>query len=67
MGFEIAYALLRGKKVIAYCSAERGERTSALIRGISWPVVKFITYFSPVELLEKLKRVLAEEDAGNSS
>jgi len=65
VGFEIAYALLKGKKVIAYCSAERVEKTSALIRGISWPIFKFITYSSPVELLEKLKRVLTEEEAGN--
>ena len=42
VGFEIAYALLKGKKVIAFCREDRFNKTSALIRGITWKNFKFI-------------------------
>ncbi|RLF04873.1 MAG: nucleoside 2-deoxyribosyltransferase [Thermoprotei archaeon] len=58
VGFEIAYSLLRGKPVIALCEEDRLERTSALIRGITHPGFKLLTYRSPEEAAEKLMREL---------
>ena len=62
VGFEIAYALLRGKRVIAYCSSERYEKTSALVRGISWQSFRLIAYNSETELLKRLEGLLGGED-----
>jgi len=44
VGFEIAYALLKGKRVIALCEEARLSRTSALIRGIQHPNFKLLVY-----------------------
>ena len=61
VGFEIAYCLMLGKPVIALCSRERLEKTSALIRGISLPNFRLIAYIDPVDgiesLLEELKSI----------
>ena len=54
VGFEIAYALLRGKKVVALCEEERLEKTSALIRGIKQPNFKLIVYRNSEEATRKL-------------
>jgi len=59
VGFEIAYALLRGKRVVALCEEGRLRETSALIRGIRDPNFKLITYRTAEEaaarLLEELR------------
>lgn len=52
--FEIAYTLLKGKPVIAFCREDRLEKTSALIRGIRWNNLKLIVYRNVRELLEVL-------------
>ncbi len=54
VGFEIAYTLLKGKPVIAFCREDRLEKTSALIRGIKWSNFKLIVYRDVRELLEVL-------------
>ncbi len=58
VGFEIAYSLLRGKPVLALCEEGRLERTSALIRGITHPGFRLLTYRTPEEAVEKLLREL---------
>jgi len=54
VGFEIAYALLQGKKVLALCRVDRLEKTSALIRGISWKGYKLLVYNSAEEAVSKI-------------
>jgi len=54
VGFEIAYALLRGKPVIALCRRDRLEKTSALIRGIHGLRFKIIPYSTASEAVELL-------------
>ncbi len=62
VGFEIAYTLLKGKPVIAFCREDRLEKTSALIRGIRWSNFKLIVYRDVHELLEildsEIKKIL---------
>ncbi|MCD6357425.1 MAG: nucleoside 2-deoxyribosyltransferase [Thermoproteales archaeon] len=58
VGFEIAYSLLRGKPVLALCEEGRLERASALIRGITHPGFRLLTYRTPEEAVEKLLREL---------
>lgn len=58
VGFEIAYGLLKGKRVIAMCEEERVDSTSALIRGIKNPCFKLIVYSSSDDAVEKLKAEL---------
>lgn len=55
VGFEIAYALLMNKLVIAFCRKDRVEKTSALIRGISWKNFRFIEYDTVESLLNTIK------------
>ena len=55
VGFEIAYALVKGKPVIAYCKRGRLEKTSALIRGISWEGFELLVYSELRELLTALE------------
>ena len=66
VGFEIAYALLKGKKVIALCEESRLSRTSALIRGIQHPNFRLLAYRDPKDLEAKLalelERLAAELD-----
>ncbi|RLE92597.1 MAG: hypothetical protein DRN04_09765 [Thermoprotei archaeon] len=59
VGFEIAYALLKGKKVIAYCREDRLDKTSALIRGITWSNFILIAYRNVDELLAEIAKVLS--------
>ena len=58
VGFEIAYALLKLKPVIGICRSERVEKTSALIRGISWKNFYFVTYDTPRDAVEKIKKLI---------
>lgn len=58
VGFEIAYALLKGKKVYALCEEERFSRTSALIRGIQHPNFKLLVYRDAEDAKAKLAREL---------
>lgn len=66
VGFEIAYALLKGKRVIALCEESRLSRTSALIRGIQHPNFRLLAYRDPKDLEAKLalelERLAAELD-----
>jgi len=61
VGFEVAYALLKGKRVYAICRSDRYERTSALIRGIRWSNFKLITYSSPEEAVDKLMEAIQSD------
>ncbi|MEM0119471.1 MAG: nucleoside 2-deoxyribosyltransferase [Thermofilaceae archaeon] len=54
VGFEIAYALLKGKRVIALCLESRLAETSALIRGIRSPNFKFVNYSGIEDAIGKL-------------
>ena len=54
VGFEIAYALLNGKPVIALCRRDRVENKSALIRGIIDQKFRLITYENPKEAAGRL-------------
>ncbi len=58
VGFEIAYALIKGKPVIAYCRRDRLEKTSALIRGISWEGFELLVYSELRDLLTALEEEL---------
>jgi nucleoside 2-deoxyribosyltransferase len=58
VGFEIAYALLKGKRVIALCEEGRLGRTSALIRGIQHPNFKLLAYRCAEDAKAKLAREL---------
>lgn len=58
VGFEIAYALLKGKKVFALCEEARLSRTSALIRGIQHPNFKLLVYRSVEDARAKLAQEL---------
>ncbi|QOJ78594.1 nucleoside 2-deoxyribosyltransferase [Infirmifilum lucidum] len=54
VGFEIAYALLRGKKTVALVKHERMDSLSSLIRGITWENFYLVDYGEPSEAVEKL-------------
>ena len=58
VGFEIAYALLRGKPVITFCRKDRIDKTSALLRGIEWNSFELVTYGDVDELVAILDRKL---------
>lgn len=58
VGFEIAYGLLNGKRVIAVCEERRVNSTSALIRGIRDPRFKLVVYSSPEDAVKKLQAEL---------
>ena len=52
VGFEIAYALERGKPVL--CLAREGVRVSKMLTGIRQPGFDFETYRTPEEALARL-------------
>ncbi|PLJ77916.1 nucleoside 2-deoxyribosyltransferase [Infirmifilum sp. SLHALR2] len=54
VGFEIAYALLKGKKTVALVKRERADSLSSLIRGITWENFRLVEYEHPREALERL-------------
>ncbi len=54
VGFEIAYALLRGKKTVALVRHDRLDSLSSLIRGITWENFHLVDYRDPREAIEKL-------------
>ncbi|MCX8180017.1 MAG: nucleoside 2-deoxyribosyltransferase [Thermofilaceae archaeon] len=54
VGFEIAYALLKGKRVLALCHKRRLGKTSALIRGIRDDRFKLLTYDDSNDAVQKL-------------
>ncbi|MGB9708556.1 nucleoside 2-deoxyribosyltransferase [Infirmifilum uzonense] len=54
VGFEIAYALLKGKTVMALVKKDRVESLSSLIRGITMKNFHLIEYSSPNEAIEKI-------------
>jgi len=58
VGFEIAYALLRGKRVVAFCREDRARKLSALILGITWPNFELVTYSTVENLVTELLRRL---------
>ncbi len=58
VGFEVAYGLLKGKRVIAMCEEGRVNSTSALIRGIRDPRFKLVIYSSPEDAVRKLQAEL---------
>lgn len=60
VGFEIAYALLKGKRVVALCEEGRLSRTSALIRGITHPLFKLVAYRDVEDAKAKLAAELAK-------
>jgi len=60
VGFEIAYTLLNGKPVIAFCREDRVEKTSALIRGVKWSNFRLVIYSNVDELLKILDKKLKE-------
>lgn len=57
VGFEIAYALERGKPVL--CLAREGVRVSKMLTGIRQAGFQFRTYRSPEEVLPQLEAFLA--------
>ena len=57
VGFEIAYALERGKPVL--CLAREGVRVSKMLTGIRQPDFAFRTYGGPGEALAHLEAFLA--------
>ncbi|MCC6003385.1 MAG: nucleoside 2-deoxyribosyltransferase [Thermofilum sp.] len=59
VGFEIAYSLLRGKKVIALALKDRLPQVSAMIRGITWSNFRLVPYTDPGDALQKLRDYLA--------
>ena len=58
VGFEIAYALFRNKPVIAFCKKDRFNKTSALIRGISWNNFTIVVYNNINTLIIEIKKRL---------
>ena len=57
VGFEIAYALERGKPVL--CLAREGVRISKMLTGIRQPAFAFCTYETPGEAIAHLEDFLA--------
>jgi nucleoside 2-deoxyribosyltransferase len=57
VGFEIAYALERGKPVL--CLAREGVRVSKMLTGIRQPGLEFHTYEIPDEALAHMDTFLA--------
>ncbi|RLF07358.1 MAG: hypothetical protein DRJ64_03130 [Thermoprotei archaeon] len=60
VGFEIAYGLLKNKKVIAICREDRIQSASALIRGITWDNFILVSYRTPEEAIEKIDNIIRE-------
>ncbi|MFN7958564.1 MAG: nucleoside 2-deoxyribosyltransferase [Holophagaceae bacterium] len=56
VGFEIAYALERGKPVL--CLAREGVRVSKMLTGIRQPGFAFATYATPEAALARLEAFL---------
>ncbi|HJW44560.1 MAG TPA: nucleoside 2-deoxyribosyltransferase [Geothrix sp.] len=61
VGFEIAYALERGKPVL--CLARHGVRVSKMLTGIRQPGFAFRSYANGDEALHHLKTFLASPEA----
>ncbi|MDR3682970.1 MAG: hypothetical protein P4L11_04495, partial [Geothrix sp.] len=57
VGFEIAYALERGRPVL--CLAREGVRVSKMLTGIRQPGFTFGTYRTPGEALGHMEAFLA--------
>jgi len=57
VGFEVAYALERGKPV--FCLAREGVRVSKMLTGIRQPAFAFNTYETPREAIAHLEVFLA--------
>jgi nucleoside 2-deoxyribosyltransferase len=57
VGFEIAYALERGKPVL--CLARGGVRISTMLPGIRQPAFAFCTYQTPGDALAHIEAFLA--------
>lgn len=60
VGFEIAYGLLKNRKVIAICREDRLAVTSALIRGITWNNFHLLTYTDPGDVVKKIMSTLGQ-------
>lgn len=58
VGFEIAYFLLKGKKVLALALVDRVNSVSAMLRGITWPNFYFIPYTTPEDAISKINKYL---------
>ena len=59
VGFEVAYALDRGKAVL--CLAREGVRVSKMLTGIRQPGCSFATYATPEGALARLEGFLADQ------
>jgi len=57
VGFEVAYALERGRPVL--CLARKGVRVSKMLTGIRRPGFTFGTYQTPDEALARMEAFLA--------
>jgi nucleoside 2-deoxyribosyltransferase len=56
VGFEIAYALERGRPVL--CLAREGVRVSKMLTGIRQPGFEFCTYETPAEAIAQMEAFL---------
>lgn len=54
VGFELAYALVKGKPVAALVKRDRLEALSSLIRGITWSNFSLIVYDSAGDAIARL-------------
>ena len=59
VGFEVAYALERGRPVL--CLAREGVRVSKMLTGIQGPGFRFAAYHGPDQALAHLEAFLAEQ------
>lgn len=57
VGFEISYALLKGKTVVALVRKDRVDSLSSLIRGITWSNFHLIEYSDVGEAVDKLYKL----------
>ncbi len=62
VGFEIAYALLKNKYVIAICRKDRVDKASALIRGINWEKFNLVIYSNPEQITYTLDNIIKNLD-----
>jgi len=60
VGFEVAYALERGKRVL--CLARQGVRVSKMLTGIRRPGFTFATYRTPNEATARMEVFLVDQD-----
>ena len=62
VGYEIAYGLERGKRVL--CCYRQGTKVSKMITGNNSPGLKVVSYHDPDELISMVDQFLNELDGG---